>query len=298
MTNKRFDEFSDERIQTNGVTLRCRFAGKGPAVLLLHGWCGSSHSWRKVAPRLADHFTVIVPDMRGYGDSDKPETGYDAHTGAADIAGLLDHFEADRAHLVGHDMGAPVGLVFSGLFPTRSLSVTYLDEPLPGYNLEHYTAFLRENHGGFWQFGLNFSPRLAEILYAGHEVEFLRHIFSEMTMVRDAITEADVREHARGMLQPGGITGWVGWYRAAFDTADQLRALGDARAFKTPIMAYGGERGVVETCDQLRALSHDVRGGVIDGVGHLIPEEVPDRLASLLFDFFASVEPEKRDAHK
>ncbi len=289
--------FKDERIHTNGTTLRCRYAGAGPAVVLLHGWCGSSHTWRKVAPLLASQYTVIVPDMRGNGDSDKPEGGYDASTAAADIGGLLDHFKVEHAHLVGHDMGAPVALVFSGLFPTRSLSVTYLDEPLPGYNLEHYTSFLRENHGGFWQFGLNWSPGLAEILYAGHEVAFLTHIISEMTVVKDAVTEADIREHARGMLQPGGIAGWVGWYRAAFDTADQLRKLGDAHAFKTPIMAYGGERGVAETCSQLRVLSQDVRGGVIAGVGHLIPEEAPEKLVSYLLDFFASVASGTGNAH-
>ncbi len=293
----RFVDFKDERIATNGIMLRCRYAGNGPAVALLHGWCGSSHTWRHVAPLLAERYTVIVPDMRGNGDSDKPERGYDASTMSADIAGLLDHFKAEQAHLVGHDMGAPVALVFSGLFPARSLSVTYLDEPLPGYNLEHYTAFIRENHGGFWQFGLNWSPGLAEILYAGHEVAFLTHIMAEMTMVKGAITDADINEHARGMLQPGGITGWVGWYRAAFDTAEQLRRLGDAHAFTTPILAYGGERGVVETCQQLRVLSQNVRGGVIDGVGHLIPEEAPDTLAAYLLAFFASVAPESDRAH-
>jgi len=61
----RFVDLADERIPTNGITLRCRYAGTGPAVLLLHGWCGSSHTWRKVAPLLASEYTVIVPDMRG-----------------------------------------------------------------------------------------------------------------------------------------------------------------------------------------------------------------------------------------
>lgn len=111
---------------------------------------------------------------------------------------------------------------------------------------------------------------------------------AEMTVVKDAITETDIREHARGMQQPGGINGWVGWYRAAFDTADQVRKLGDAHAFKSPIMAYGGERGVVETCEQLRVLSQDIRGGVFAAVGHLIPEEAPEKLAAHLLEFFAS----------
>ncbi len=127
----RFVDFHDERISTNGITLRCRYAGAGPAVVLLHGWCGSSHTWRNVAPLLTDRYTVIVPDVRGNGDSEKPESGYDASTCSADVAGLLDHFNIDRAHVVGHDMGAPIALVFSGIFPKRSLSVTYLDEPYP-----------------------------------------------------------------------------------------------------------------------------------------------------------------------
>lgn len=114
-----FTDFPRERVPTNGVTLNTRRSGSGPVVVLLHGWCGSSWSWRKLAPLLADSFTVLVPDLRGYGDSDKPEGGYDAEAEAADVLGLLDHLGIGQAHLVGHDMGAPVALALSGLHPGR-----------------------------------------------------------------------------------------------------------------------------------------------------------------------------------
>lgn len=193
--------------------------------------------WRKLAPLLADHFTVLVPDMRGYGDSDKSEGGYDAEAEAADVLGLLDHFGIGQAHLVGHDMGAPVALAFSGLHPERTLSVAWIDEPLLGFDTERYTVFADWNHGGYWQFGFNATPGLAELMYAGREEAFLALIHSHMVQVKEAVTPDDVREQARGRKQPGGIAGWVGWYRAALETGSQLRQLagrGAARCWRWP----------------------------------------------------------------
>ena len=101
---------TESRVPTNGIEYNVKTWGnpQSPAVVLMHGWMGTSHTWRKIAPGLAADRFVIVPDMRGYGASDKPESGYDAVNLAADIKGLLDHFGKDRAHIVGHDMGALV----------------------------------------------------------------------------------------------------------------------------------------------------------------------------------------------
>jgi len=283
----KFAEFKRARIATNGTTLSVLRGGHGPSVVLLHGWCGSSWSWRKLAPLLTEGHDVLAPDMRGYGESDKPKDGYDAQNGAADVLGILDHHGIARAHVVGHDMGAPVALAFSGLYPERTASVTWVDEPLLGFDTERYTAFTDWNHGGFWQFGFNTTPGLAELMYAGREEQFLTLIYGLMTQVNDAVTPEDVREQARGMKGEKGIAGWVGWYRAALETGTQLRSLASRHAFRSPVLAVGGSHGIAGIGDEIKQAVPNAKGAVIEESGHLVAEERPDELAALLRTHFA-----------
>ena len=259
-------------------------------VILLHGWMGTSHTWRKVGPLLAENWFVIMPDMRGYGDSAKPDDGYDAVTLAADIDGLLNHFGHSRAHIVGHDMGALVALVYAGTYADKTLSLTYLDEPLVGYNLDQFTVFREETYGGYWHFGFNSAPGLAEILLTGKEQEFVDFLVPLMHAPNpDAVTKADRVIYADSLRAENGITGNVGWYRATFDTARQIRAIGDSGGITNPVMAWGGQYGVPVTYEQMSLIADNVRGGVIDNAGHLLPEEVPEFIATQMNAFFSSV---------
>ena len=251
----------------------------------MHGWCGSSHSWRHVGPLLADDHLVVVPDMRGYGLSDKPEEGYDASQSARDMIGLLDHFGVDRAHVVGFDMGAPVALVFGAEHPDRTLTVAYIDEPLLGFDTERYTAFTDWNHGGYWQFGLHNTPGMPDLLYPGREEEILALLYSHMTMNKSAMTAADVTEHARGMKMENGIRGMTGWYRATPKTGEQVRAA--AGKLSAPVIAIRGEGGVAGIIEEIKQAAPDAAGAVIPNCGHLVPEERPAELVAVLRDHFA-----------
>ncbi len=105
----------------------------------------------------------------------------------------------------------------------------------------------------------------------------------------DAVTAEDRRIYADSLRSPNGITGSVGWYRATFETARQMRAVGEA-GFAAPVMAWGGEFGVRVTHAQFEAIPGKIRGGTIPRVGHLLPEEAPDFLARELADLFSAVE--------
>lgn len=280
------------RVPTNGVTYSVKTWGSpsAPAVVLMHGWMGTSHTWRKLAPLLARERFVIVPDMRGYGGSDKPGSGYDAATLSADIQGVLRHLGVGKAHIVGHDMGALVAFVFAGTYPEDTLSMTYLDEPLVGFNLDEFTAYREETYGGYWHFGFNTAPGLAELLITGKEQAFVDWIVPLMHAPNPtAVTAEDRRVYADSLRAPNGIAGSVGWYRATFETARQMRAIG-ATGFKVPVMAWGGEFGVPVTHAQFEAIPGDERGGIIRGAGHLLPEEVPDTLAAEFDPFFDAAE--------
>lgn len=279
-------------VPTNGITYNVQTWGDpaNPAVVLMHGWMGTSHTWRKLAPLLAADRYVIVPDMRGYGASDKPDAGYDAATLAADIRGVMDHLRVERAHIVGHDMGALVAFVFAGTYPEASHSMTYLDEPLVGFNLDQFTTYREETYGGYWHFGFNTAPGLAELLIGGKEQAFVDYIVPLMHSPNpDAVTADDRRIYADSLRAPNGIAGSVGWYRATFETARQMRAIGEA-GFAVPVMAFGGEFGVPVTHAQFDAIPGEEAGGIIPGAGHLLPEEVPEILAREMDPFFDAAE--------
>lgn len=275
-------------LETNGIVYHVVTYGDqaNEAVVLMHGWMGTSHTWRKLSPLLAEDWFVIVPDMRGYGGSDKPESGYDAVNLAADVKGILAYFDKNRSHIVGHDMGALVALAFAGTYPDRTISLTYLDEPLVGCNLDQFTVYREENYGGYWHFGFNTAPGLPELLLEGKEQAFVDWVVPLMHAPNpEAVTAEDRRVYADSLRAENGISGSVGWYRATFETARQLRSLGDA-GLRVPVMAWGGEYGVPVTYEQMSCVTDSARGGTIPGAGHLLPEEKPEFLAEQMRALF------------
>jgi pimeloyl-ACP methyl ester carboxylesterase len=168
--------------------------------------------------------------------------------------------------------------------------MTYLDEPLVGFNLDQFTTYQKETYGGYWHFGFNTAPGLAELLIEGKEQAFVDYIVPLMHSPNpDAVTAEDRRIYADSLRAPRGITGSVGWYRATFETASQMRSIGEA-GFAVPVMAWGGEFGVPVTHAQFAAIPGEVAGGMIAGAGHLLPEEAPEFLAREMDRFFEAAE--------
>ena len=132
---------------------------------------------------------------------------------------------------------------------------------------------------------------MPEILYSGNERETVAYLLDAMTMVDGAITDADVDAHAEGLLDDGGIGGWVGWYRAVPQTAEQTREAVEAgRLRDTPVLAVAGEGGIPVVPEQMKTVSDRVTGLVIEGSGHLVPEEKPNELAEAMLSFFGEID--------
>lgn len=157
-------------------------AGQGPAVLLLHGWPATWAHWRHLIPRLADAFTVVAPDLRGFGDSGKPPVGYDTRSIVRDVRGLVHQLGFDAVHLVGHDMGGVHAYTYAAEHPGEVRSLAYLDEPLPSLSYEGFAALKPEPawQGGFWFAHFHLVPQLPEALTAGRERIYLQHVMSRM----------------------------------------------------------------------------------------------------------------------
>jgi pimeloyl-ACP methyl ester carboxylesterase len=125
------DSFAETFAEVNGVRLHYRISGKGSPVVLLHGYAQTSHMWLPIMPLLAQHHTVIVPDLRGAGDSSKPESGYDKNI-AVDIRDLTSSLGFKRVSLVGHDIGLMVAYAYAAQFPQATERVVLMDVFLPG----------------------------------------------------------------------------------------------------------------------------------------------------------------------
>lgn len=283
-----FKDFKQSKYFINGLRMNVRYAGTGEAVLLMHGWLGTSYTWRHVAPKLVEAgYMVICPDMRGYGDSDKPASGYDGLTLVNDMRQLLAQAGVNgKAHIVGWDMGALPAYLFAATHPGEAASLTYIDEPLPSVNLHTLTTFTKENSGGYWHFGFNSADHLPELLIAGRERQFWNYLYNLMLFNPASITEEDKDEYMRTYAAAGGIRGSVGWYKDALVTTDQFaEAIGRGK-LSLPVMGIGGQFGTPYTQAQLSAISDNVHGGIISNCGHMVAEEQPEALVKHLLDFF------------
>lgn len=124
--------FHTQMVPTNGTSLYVRVGGKGPAVVLLHGFGFTGDMWAPLAIVLAKDHTVIVPDLRGMGMSDHPDTGYNKKNQAVDIAGVMDALKVEKADLVTHDIGNMVGYALAAQYSGRVARWVVIDAPLPG----------------------------------------------------------------------------------------------------------------------------------------------------------------------
>src|SRR5260370_10207697 len=124
--------FTDRFARVNGARLHFLIGGKGSPVVLLHGYAETGHMWRPIMPLLAQHHTVIVPDLRGAGGSEKPESGYDKKTMAVDIHELTSSLGFDNVSIVGHDIGLMVAYAYAVQFPHATDRLWLMDAFLPG----------------------------------------------------------------------------------------------------------------------------------------------------------------------
>ena len=281
--------FTHDTTTVNGVRLHYVIGGQGEPMLLWHGFLGTWYSWHKLMPILAEHYTVIAPDMRGYGDSQKPESGYDARTLAEDFRSLIHQLGFSKIFIVAHDMGAPPALIYTGEYSSEVQALAYLEEPV--MLEEHIQALLKfapetMKDGGLWWWVFNLVPELPETLIKNREREFLTWFYDRDLYDRRSISDETLNEYLRTFATPEGIRGAVGVYRAIFDTMKQTAPYAQQK-ISTPILGLGGEQSQGEhTRQMLERVAINVRGGVIKQCGHFIPEEQPNELADHLLNFF------------
>ncbi len=278
--------FRSETATVNGVRLHYFLGGnpQGKPVLLWHGFLGTSYSWHKVMPLLADAgYAVLVPDMRGYGDSDKPAgtEGYDARALAEEYRALCRQVgfgTGQKLLIAAHDMGAHPALLWAADHPDEIAGLAYMDVPtMLEEFLTKIIAYTPEAmaKGSMWWWILPLAPGVPERLIVGNERAFLTWFYEGATADPAAISEQAIAETLRTFSGTEGVLGSLGVYRAAFTTIDQTTLLKHKKV-TTPILAIGGEKGLgAKVGSMVEAVAKHVTSKVIKDCGHFIPEEQP-----------------------
>ncbi len=293
-----FEGFDRTEIETSGTTINLVHGGDGPPVLLLHGYPQTHVMWHKVAVLLANHFTVVAPDLRGYGDSGKPPSDgdlsvYCKRTTAQDQVEVMAELGFQSYHVAGHDRGARVGHRMALDHPKRVKSFTSLDV-IPSQaafdSMDANLAFAWFH----WHLMRQPSP-LPETLISNSAKTYLDFLLESWTAVEGAITDEAYSEYLRCFSNPETIRGTCMDYRSIeldlqHDEADRGRKL------TCPVLVLwagnmakrpGWQVGVrLNMLDTWRERATDVRGGPID-CGHFLPEEAPDEVTSQLLGFWS-----------
>ena len=265
------------------VRLHYVTAGRGPAVVLLHGWPQTWYMWREVMVGLAGDYRVIAPDLRGLGDSSRPAGGYDKKTLAQDVWRLVhDVLGEQELFVVGHDWGGPVAFALAAQHREAVKRLAVCDVPVPGDG----TSAMFQNR---WHHGLHWEPDFPEALTRGREDIYLGFFFRHWGARPDAISEAAQREYLRTYRQPGAMRAGFHLYRATpQDVTDNQSFLSQGK-LRMPVLCYGGAKGRGRgeaAIESWRRVADDVRGGVVEDCGHWIPEERPDWVTTELRAFF------------
>lgn len=263
--------FHNQEIAANGATIHVRIGGKGPAVVLLHGYGETGDMWAPMAADLMRDHTVIVPDLRGLGLSSKPAGGFDKKTQAGDVLGVLDALKIGQVDLVTHDIGNMVGFAFAALHPDRVKRFVLIDAPVPGVG--PWEEILKNPLLWHFRFG---GPDM-ERLVAGRERIYLDRFWNEFSADPKHFTEASREHYARLYAMPGAMHSGFAQF-AAFDqdAIDNRAWLAAHGKLKMPVLALGGEKSFGLTMAVvMRAGAENVTEGVIPGSGHWIMEENP-----------------------
>jgi pimeloyl-ACP methyl ester carboxylesterase/quinol monooxygenase YgiN len=275
--------FTQREVEANGLKLGVVEGGHGEPVLLVHGMLETWAIWSRVMPRLADHYRVIAPDLRGFGASEGTGAGYDKATLAADMLALLDALGVGRTHVVGHDFGGQVAYALAAEHRDRVATLSAIETLLPGVDVKR-----RGDEGKFWLFPFHMAPNVPEMLTAGREREYVRALWDIFVEPNSEVTPEDRREVERAFARPGALTSGFGFYRATpKDVADLTPHY--ANKLVIPVLALGGEhcfeRRTLETYQQVAT---NVTGGVIEGAAHFTPLERSEATALPLLDFLAA----------
>jgi pimeloyl-ACP methyl ester carboxylesterase len=268
-----------------GADIFVRSGGKGPVVVLVHGYAENSDSWGPLAADLMKDHTVVVPDLRGIGRSSKPETGYDKKTQAKDIRAVVTALGYDRTSVVAHDIGNMVAYPYAAMYPDKVERLVVMDAPIPG--IDPWGEVLQSP--GVWHF--NFHGPDAERLVRGRERNYFDRIWNDFTGDPAKPDEATRNFFTATYAQPGGMRAGFAQFTAFSEDAKDNNIFAQTK-LTMPLLAVGGEKsfGSLQAVI-MRHVATNVQEAIVKGSGHWLMEERPAETIALIRGFLDAAYP-------
>ena len=272
--------FKHATAKVNGVNIHYVMGGQGEPLVLVHGFGQNWYMWNRLLPELSKHFTVIAPDLRGVGESEKPTNGYDKKNMAADIHELVKSLGYSKINLAGHDIGLMVAYAYAASYPDEVVKLSLMDALLPG--IEPVWSQVK---AGAWWFGFFGFPISGELV-AGQERIFLSNFWPMVGHRNDSFTKDEVDEFVRAYAQSGGTTGAFHWFGAFEQDAIDNKEFAKKK-LKMPVMTLGSEYfAALFLADHTKLVAENVKGVVITDSGHWIVQEQTDQVLKAMIEFY------------
>ena len=272
--------FADKNAQVNGTRIHYMVGGQGSPVVLLHGYTQTGHMWKPIMAELAKTHTVIVPDMRGVGGSEKASDGYLKTNMAKDIHELVGTISKEPAVVVGHDIGLMVAYAYAAQYPGDTSRVALMDAFLPGIGNWTNMFLLRD----LWHF--HFFGETPEKLVAGRERTYFEHFWNDFAADKTkSIKEADRKVYAAAYAQPGGVRAGFQYFKTFPQDALEFAELGKTKLTMPMLVLAGEKSGGDFLIQQGKLVADNVDGQIIKGSGHWIMEEAPGQTIPALLKF-------------
>jgi haloacetate dehalogenase len=290
-----FPGFRSQRVAVNGVEIFLETGGAGPPLLLLHGYPETHAMWHKVAPRLAGKYTVVCPDLRGYGDSAKPagaadHANYSKRAMAADMVGVMQALGHAQFLLAGHDRGARVAYRLALDHPQAVEKLALLDIVSTKAAFEQGGMALATAYF-HWYFLIQPSP-FPETLIGADPKFYLDTIFRKWAKKPEAFDDALVEEYIRAFRDPACVHATCEDYRAGatVDLENDRKDVAAGKKIACPNLILWGAEGVggklFNPLETWRDLIAQPQGKALP-CGHFLPEEAPEETLAALSEFFA-----------
>jgi haloacetate dehalogenase len=288
-----FAGFQKDQRRVNGVDIAYRIGGSGPGLLLLHGHPQTHVIWHKIAATLAERFTVVAADLRGYGDSTKPlatedHSSYSKREMGRDMVALMAELGLPSFSVLAHDRGARVAHRLALDHPQKVKRMALLDiAPTLSMYSQTNEAFAR----AYWHWFFLIRPApLPETLLEANPEQYLRSVMGSRSAGLAPFTDEAFAEYLRCASLPGAARGVCEDYRASasIDLEHDRADLAASNHLQLPLLVLWGAEGTVGKCfdplKEWRAVATDVRGKALPG-GHYLAEEIPQELLAEVLPF-------------
>jgi pimeloyl-ACP methyl ester carboxylesterase len=271
---------ADKFAEVNGVKIHYLIAGKGSPVLLLHGYAETSHMWLPLIAELEKTHTVIAPDLRGFGDSDTPPTGYTKKQMAQDMHALTEKLGLKHVRVVGHDIGLMVAYAYAAQYPADTDRIVLMDAFLPGVGKWENVFLLRD----LWHFHFFGPTPLA--LVKGRERIYFEHFWNDFAAdPKHSLSEKDREYYSKVYARPGHMAAGFEVFRNFPQDATDFAELAKT-PLTMPMLVLSGEKaGGQFLIDQGKMVDPTAQGEIIMGSGHWLMEEAPEKVIPKLVAF-------------